>query len=122
MQRIGELQIRLFDSSDAFRLLGVVGRIGGADKRVALSGGYETKAGSSCELEFEGAPDDAQPVREFLESQLRAASTTRLEAGFTLTFHDGLAMQEPAPEQLADDLCRFANGAAYVSATAQPRD
>ena len=122
VQRIGELQIRLFDSSDAFRLLGVVGRIGGADKRVALSGGYETKAGGSCELEFEGAPDDAQPVREFLESQLRAASTTRLEASFTLTFHDGLAMQEPAPEQLADDLCRFANGAAYVSATAQPRE
>ena len=122
VQRIGELQIRLFDSSDAFRLLGVVGRIGGADKRVALSGGYETKAGGSCELEFEGAPDDAQPVREFLESQLRAASTTRLEASFTLTFHDGLAMEEPAPEQLADDLCRFANGAAYVSATAQPQD
>ncbi len=122
VQRIGELEIRLFDSSDAFRLLGVVGRIGGADKRVALSGGYETKAGGACELEFEGAPDDAQPVREFLESQLRAASTTRLEASFTLTFHDGLAMQEPAPEQLADDLCRFANGAAYVSATARPRD
>ena len=122
IERIGELEIRLFDSSDAFRLLGVVGRVGGADKRVAFTGDYETRSGATCELEFKGALDDAQPIREFLEPQLRAAADARLEAAFTLSFHDGLAMQEPAPEQLADDLCRFANGAAYVSATARPQD
>ena len=122
VERIGELTIRLFDATDAFRLLSVVGRIAGADKRVTLSGGYETPADGSCEVDFQGTVEDAQPVREFLQPQLRAATTTRLEAGFTLTFHDALAMQGQAPEQLADDLCRFANSAAFVSATARARE
>ena len=119
VERIGELIIRVFDAGDAFRLLSVVGRIADADKRVALNGGYETAADGTCELDFQGTVADAQPVREFLEPQLRAASTTRLEAGFTLTFQDGLAVQGQAPEQLAEELCRFASGAAFVSATAR---
>ena len=122
VERIGELNIRLFDVSDAFRLLSTVGRVAGAAKKVVLSGGYETSTGGTCELEFEGAVDDAQPVREFLEPQLRAASTTRLEAGFTLTFADGLTMQGQAPEQLTEELCRFANGAAFVTATARAQE
>ena len=122
VERIGELNIRLFDVSDAFRLLSVVGRVAGADKKVVLSGGYETSTGGTCELEFEGTVDDAQPVREFLEPQLRAASTTRLEASFTLTFQDGLTMQGQAPEQLAEDLCRFTNGAAFVTAAARAQE
>ena len=122
VERIGELNIRLFDASDAFRLLSTVGRVAGTDKKVVLSGGYETSTGGTCELEFEGAVDDAQPVREFLEPQLRAASTTRLEAGFTLTFADGLTMQGQAPEQLTEELCRFANGAAFVTATARAQE
>ena len=119
VERIGELIIRVFDAGDAFRLLSVVGRVAGADKQVALSGGYETSADGACELDFQGTVADAQPVREFLEPQLRAASTTRMEASFTLTFPDGLAVQGQAPEQLAEELCRFASGAAFVSATAR---
>ena len=119
VERIGELDIRLFDAGDAFPLLSVVRRVAGADKQVVLSGGYETSGGGTCDLEFEGAVDDAQPIREFLEPQLRAASTTRFEGSFTLAFHEGLAMQGQAPERLAEELCRFATGAAFVSATAR---
>ena len=122
VERIGEMTIRLFDASDAFRLFGVVGRVAGADKRVALTGGYETSGGTTCELEFHGTVEDAQPVREFLQPQLRAATATRLETGFALTFHDGLAMRGEAPEQLTEELCRFANGAAFVAATARARE
>ena len=114
---IRTLNIRLFDASDAFRLLSVVGRIAAAEKKVLLNGGYETAAGGACELDFSGPVAEAQPVREFLEPQLRAASTTNLEASFTLSFEDGLAMQSEAPERLADDLCRHASSAAHVSAT-----
>ena len=116
---LAELGIRLFDASDAFPLLSVVGRIADADKQVVLSGGYETPAGGSCELEFEGTVADAQPVCEFLKPQLLAASTTKLTASFTLTFHESLALQGQAPEQLAEQLCRYANGAAFVSAMAR---
>ena len=67
---------------------------------------------------FRGPVTDAQPVREFLEPQLRAASTRNLEAGFELTFADGLSMTGDAAETFTERLSRFAGGAAYVSATA----
>ena len=111
------LNIRLFDASDAFRLVSVVGRVADAEKSVLLSGSYETNAGGICELDFSGPVAEAQPVREFLEPQLRAASTTNLEATFTLTFESGLAVQSEAPEQLAKNLCRHASSEAVVSAT-----
>ena len=121
IERIGELTLRLFDAGDAFPLLGVASRIAGADKTAVLRGAYETQDGGSCELEFQGPLPDAQPVREFLEPQLRAARSTHLEASIGLAFHDGLAIRGQAPEQLAEELCRFASGAAFVSATARPR-
>ena len=117
---IGDLTLRLFDAGDAFRLLGIAGRIPDADKTVGLDGSYETPDGGGCELHFAGPLPDAQPVREFLEPQLRAANTTRLEASIGFAFHDdGLSMRGEAPEQLAEQLCRYASGAAYVSAKAK---
>ena len=118
VDRIGTLTIRMFESGDAFPLLGAIGAVSGAEKVVTLAGGYETRDGGSFELDFRGPVADAQPVREFLEPQLRAAASRDLQAGFELTFAEGLAMQGDAPEKLGERLARFASGAAYVSATA----
>ena len=120
VERVARLRIRLLDAGDAFPLLSAVSRIPGAEKMVALKGGYETRDGGTCELEFEGPAPEAQPVREFLRPQLLAAVSTSLDARITLIFRDGLAMHDQAPEQLADELCRYASGAAIVSATASP--
>ena len=122
VDRIGTLTIRMFDSGDAFRLLGAVGAVSGAEKVVTLTGGYETRDGGSFELEFRGPVADAQPVREFIEPQLRDASARTLQAGFELVFAEGLGMQGDAAEKLTERLCRFASGAAYVSATAEARE
>ena len=116
--RIGTLTIRMFEPGDAFRLLRAVGAVSGAEKAVTLTGGYETRDGGSFQLEFHDPVPDAQPVREFLEPQLRDAAERDLQAGFELNFADGLAMRGDAPEKLTDRLARFASGAAYVSATA----
>ncbi len=116
---IGTLTIRLFEAGDAFRLMGAVGSVQGADKTVTITGGYETRDGGSFELEFRGPPLDAQPVREFLEPQLRDASSQNLQAGFELVFSDGLVMQGDTAEKLTERLARFAGGAAYVSAAAE---
>ena len=118
---IGTLTIRLFEAGDAFRLMGAVGSVQGADKTVSIEGGYETRDGGSFELEFRGPPADAQPVREFLEPQLRDASSQSLQAGFELIFPDGLAIRGDAAEKLTERLARFASGAAYVSATAEAK-
>ena len=119
VERIGALKIRMFESGDAFRLLGAIGAVSGAEKVVTITGGYETRDGGSFMLEFRGPVPDAQPVREFLEPQLRDADSRDLQAGFELTFADGLAMKGDAAEKLTERLARFASGAAYVSATAE---
>ena len=120
-KKIGRLRIRLFEAADAFRLLNVVGGISEAHKAATIEGGYETQDGGSFQLNFQGPVADAQPVREFLEPQLRAAASTDLQAAFALTFPEGLSMQGDAAEQLTERLCKFASGAAYVSATAETK-
>ena len=118
---IGTLTIRMFEASDAFRLMGAVSAVQGADKTVTITGGYETRDGGSFELDFRGPPLDAQPVKEFLEPQLRDASSQSLQAGFELIFSDGLSMQGDTAEKLTERLARFAGGAAYVSAAAEAK-
>ena len=118
-ENIGVLTIRMFEAGDAFRLLGAVGAVSGAEKSITITGGYETREGGSFQLEFHGPVPDAQPVKEFLEPQLRDASSKDIEARFQLTFAEGLSMQGDAAEKLTERLARFASGAAYVSATAE---
>ena len=119
VDKIGVLTIRMFESGDAFPLLGAVGAVPGADKIVTFKGGYETREGGSFELEFQGPMSDAQPVKEFLDPQLRDASSKNLQTVFQLTFSNGLSMQGDVAEKFIDRLVRFASGAAYVSATAE---
>ena len=116
--RVSKLTIRMFEAGDGFRLLGAVGAVTGADKEVTMAGGYETRDGGSFILEFNGPVADAQPVREFLEPQLRDCASRTLEVSFRITFAAGLPLAGDAAERLAERLARFAGGAAYVAATA----
>ena len=43
VKAIGALTIRMFEAGDAFRLLGAVGAVSGAEKIVTITGGYETR-------------------------------------------------------------------------------
>jgi len=116
---LGTLTIRVFDPADGFRLLSVVGAVRSADsKRVNIAGGYETAAGSAMDLDYTGTLQDAAPLRDFLDPQLRAATVKSVQVRFDLAFSDGLALDGDAPERLAEQLTRFATGAAYVEATA----
>ena len=116
---IGVLTIRMFEAGDAFRVLGAVGTVSRAEKIVIIDGGYETREGGSFELAFHGPVVDAQPVKEFLEPQLRDARSRDLEATFRLSFASGLSMDGDAAEKLTARLSRFASGAAYVEAAAE---
>ena len=71
------------------------------------------------ELTFNGSVGDAEPLREFLEPQVRDSATHTLETHFELVFEGGLALRGDAPEKLAERLSRFATSAAYVEATAE---
>lgn len=122
VERIGLLSIRMFDATDAFRLLGVVAAVRGADrKRVSITGEYETAGGSIVNVTFEGIPQDAQPLKDFLEPQLRAAADKDIKARFELGFSEGLPVEGEAVDRLTEQLTRFATGAAYVEATAEAK-
>ncbi len=116
---VGTLTIRLFQPSDAFKLLGAVGAVSSAERIVTIEGAYETRDGGAFEMKFRGAVQDAQPVREFLEPQLRDAKEADFCAGFELTFEAGISMQGDAPEMLTERLSRFTSGEAHLVATAK---
>jgi len=116
---LGTLSLRAFDPTDIFRLLTAIDGVAGAEKHVDLAAGYESKAGASLELEFKGTPEDAKPVKDFLEQEFRLATEKQLNVTYTLTFPNGLALSGNAPENLAERLTRFSTGAALVQATAQ---
>jgi len=120
VMRLAALSIRVFDASDAFRLLAAVAALRGPDqKRVTIEAEYETAAGSSFTAAFNGTLQDAQPIKEFLEPQLRAASDRHISTVFRLLYADGLAVEGEAADRLVEQLTRFATGAAYVEATAE---
>jgi hypothetical protein len=120
LTHIRAMDLRLFDPSDAFRLLGLVGAIQQAEKKVLMTGGYETTDGALMELNFEGPPADAQPVKDFLDPQLRAAKDKTLSVTFSIAFAaEGLPLASDAPEKLAERLTKFGTGAAYVAITAE---
>lgn len=116
---IARMDINVFDRGDGFRLLRVIGSLSDAKKTVHYEGGYETREGSSFTLSFTGSIGDADPVREFLEPQLRDATTPTLDTRFGLDFEGGLSLEDKAAEQLTERLCRIATSAAYVEATAK---
>jgi hypothetical protein len=118
---VDTVTIRMFEIGDAFRLLGAVGAISGATKTVFISGNYETTDGGSLSLEFKGPVDDAKPLKDFLEPQLRAAREKSLDATFTFTFGEGLTMAGDSADKIAERLTRLASGASYVTASARAR-
>lgn len=119
LKQISLLRIRIFDPGDAFRVLGAAGTIPATEKRVKIEGEYETREGASLELKFGGPVTEAQPLKEFLEPQLRAAADKVFNVVFDFHFADGLALGGEMPEKLSERLTRFATGAAYVMASAE---
>ncbi|HUY37642.1 MAG TPA: hypothetical protein VMV13_02370, partial [Candidatus Binataceae bacterium] len=121
VDKIGVLKIKVFDATDAFRLLGAVSSIPSAAKTARMEGGYDTKEGATMTFEFTGPVADALPVKDFLDSQMRAAAEKNLDTTFEIRFNDGLAMGGDAAEKLTDRLSKFATGSAYVSASAEAK-
>ncbi|MGO9450591.1 MAG: DUF499 domain-containing protein [Candidatus Binataceae bacterium] len=121
VDKIAALKIKVFDAADAFRLLGAVSSIPSAAKTAKMEGGYDTKEGATMTFEFTGPVADALPVKDFLDSQMRAAADKKLDTTFEIRFNEGLAMGGDAAEKLTERLTRFATGSAYVSASAEAK-
>jgi hypothetical protein len=117
--KLASLRLRVFEVSDAFRLLSAIGSVAGAEKKVSMEAEYETTDGSTMQMEFQGFPQDALPLKEYLEPQFRAAKESSLSTTYLLTFTTGLPMDGDHAEKLTEKLARFATGAAFVEAYAE---
>ncbi|MBR0679338.1 ATP-binding protein [Roseomonas eburnea] len=118
---ISRLTVRVFEPADGFRLLGVVGAIRNAEIRASIKGEFETAAGSTVVVGFEGVPQDALPLRDFLDPQLKLAAEKDVTFVLSLGYKEGLPTSGEAPVKLVEQLTRFVTGAAYVEATAEPK-
>ncbi len=118
---LARLHIHASEAADGFKLLGAAGVVRAASTRASVTGEYETTAGSGVRIEFEGIAADAQPLREFLESQPYATAEKNFKVAFTLAFKDGLLASGEASTALAEQLSRYASGSVCVEATAEAR-
>jgi hypothetical protein len=114
LSKVSQIELRIIDPTDAFRLMVAINQIPGPQKLVSLEAGYEPGDGGELTLSFKGSPEQSLPVKDFLEPAFRAAAEKELKASFTLTFPDGLELSGDAPTQLTERLARFAAGLAVV--------
>jgi hypothetical protein len=119
VQRLRVLRLRVFDHQDAFKLLTVMNGVSNAKREVSFEVEYETSGSSTLELRYRGTPDDAQPVKEFVDTQFRSARDKSLDTIYTLEFTEGLKLDADDPTKLTERLSRFASGAAFVEAEAE---
>lgn len=119
MNKVGLLSLQLYDPSDGFKVMVLANGIPGAKKWTMIQGAYETTADGELSLEFKGPIDDAQPIKDFLEPQLRAAREKDLKVQISIEFDNGLDLVGREPEKLSERLGKFGSGAAYVSASAK---
>ena len=117
--KIALLELKIYDPGDGFKLLGLINTIAKSTKKAKIEGDYETSEGSELSIEFNGTVQDAQPVKDFLDPQLRAAKEKNVTLEFLVEFSDGLDLAGEEPEKLTQKLSRFGSGAVYVAATAQ---
>lgn len=112
---VAALHIRPFDSADSLKLMSVIRSVPNATKAIELDVDYETTQGSAATVAFRGALDDALPVKDFVEPQLRAASDRSVAARYTLTFTPPLALAGDAPAKLIERLTRLSSTSAEVT-------
>ena len=108
-----EIRIAGFGGQGVILAASVIGKAA-----AIFEGGYATATGSTLHIDFQGAPADAQPLKEFLDAQLRAAPEKTMNARFELGFTAGLSLSGDAADKLTEQLTRFASGSAYVEAVA----
>ena len=120
---IKKLSLQVFEGGDVFRLLGGVSAIPAATKRVELEGSYVTLNDGEMHVRLTGPIDDAKPVKDFLDPQIRAAADAgkqvNLEAIYQVTFNDGLSMAGDLPEKFSERLVKLSSGLVHVRATAE---
>lgn len=87
-----------------------------------MDGSYETQERSSFNFDFSGNLQDAQVVKEFVETQFRAAEDRDMDMSTTIIFSEALDLAEESSKSISDTLTRLGLGAANVHLSAEFND
>lgn len=116
---IASLELTLYEAQDGFALMGAVSTAPACEKKVRLTGGYQTTDGSSCTIEYDGTLANLQEVKDFLLPQFRAAAEKDISVLYRLDFPEGLKLTGHNAEDFGDRLTRIGGVSAFVKATAR---
>ena len=116
MKSFSKLLIRPFDSQDALKLLSVVNAVSNAAKSVQLSADFETNDKSVISVNFQGSVNEALPLKDYLDPQLRAAADKNLSCTYELAFDPPFALAGDQPQKLIERLTRIVSTSAEVTA------
>lgn len=119
VDKIDLLSVRVFDYSDAFKLIPISNTIAGAKKVIAMKGEFVTADESNMAFEFEGTAKDASVIKDYFEPQFRAAKETDLKTTIAFDFESGLMVDEAVAETFIEKLTKFASATAFVEASAE---
>jgi hypothetical protein len=114
---LARLTVRVFDKGDALRMFPLVNSVPNAGRRVEFDAAYETKAGASVQINFQGPVDDGLPLRDLIDAQFRGAAETDGNFTFYLNFDPPLPVQPESLQRMTERLTRIVNPASQVIAT-----
>jgi hypothetical protein len=115
---ITSLTVTLNEIGVAGKLHSSAATFKGAAVRCEFSASVTAEGMESLEVNFVGTPEKANPVKNFLDPQIRASSEADFSAIYTFTFEPVLSLEVSATDSLTRDLTRFGAGDAYVEARA----
>lgn len=118
--RLNKLVVKFFEAPAAFKVHQAIATVGNAEVSCRFEASMEADGVETFKVEFAGKMDKANPVKAFLDAQIRTANDSNFEATYTITFRAGLALVGVEPEVLTKNLTRYGAGEAYVEAHAAP--
>ena len=81
--------MRMESRGNVFPLMSAIGRMKGLEARLTVVGDYEVVSGGSFNFEFVGTLKEAEPVQEFLKTQLQHTRVDNIRVVLKISFKDG---------------------------------
>ncbi len=115
---IASLTVSLFEPGATWKVHQAMATLQDADVTCHFEVAIESDGVTQFELNFTGRVDKANPVKSFLDPQIRTASESSFTAKYTLTFKQPLSLADDTADTFSRRLTQYGGGEAYVEAVA----
>ncbi|HOE12788.1 MAG TPA: DUF499 domain-containing protein [bacterium] len=120
VKSIQKLIVKFYEASAASKVHLAVATLQDVEISCCYEVSIEAEGITRLEIKYEGNVPKANPVRSFLDQQIRSSKDCDFEADYTMVFPEGLSLAKGVPEAFQQDLTHYGSGEAYVEAYASP--